>query len=324
MKLADIIMYQVGEPLARVEEALRDELTQAAPEVVSILRHLMESGGKRIRPIMTILSARMFTNEVQPAIPVATAAELIHMATLVHDDVIDIADTRRGRPTVNALWGNQTAVLAGDALLARALVMLVDTGQPAVVRIMSEMIKQMCEGEIVQNATLRNVTQSESDYLDRIEKKTALFFAACCRAGALVGGGSVEDAQAMWEYGRLVGLAFQVADDLLDVSGEAAVVGKPVGNDLASGVLTLPVIHAMQNPQYGDAIRTRIVAGPLAPDDIQGVLDMVRANGALDYTRKVAESLAERARQVLPAGRSSDNVRELLADIAALVVNRAF
>ena len=217
--------------------------------------HLAESGGKRVRPVLSLLSAASLRGEPEPAIPVAVAAEMIHMATLVHDDVIDRAETRRGRKTVNQIWGNHVSVLAGDALLAKALIILVERTSGEIVRIMSDMIYRMCEGEIAQHASQHDMYQEEQEYFDRIEKKTALFFAACCKAGALMGGASAEQAEALWRYGRHLGMAFQVVDDLLDVSAEAQVVGKPVGNDLRSGILTLPVLHTLRPKGTGERRR---------------------------------------------------------------------
>lgn len=319
----DEVMRQVGEPLEQVELKLRTAFDDASNEARAVALHLIESGGKRVRPVMTLLAARLFSSEVSRAVPAAVAAEMIHMATLVHDDVIDYADTRRGRPTVNAVWNGHTAVLAGDALLARALVILVQETTPEVVSMMSDMIYRMCEGEIAQNATRHNVNETEESYYRRIEKKTALFFAASCRAGALLGGADAAQADAMWEYGRNIGLAFQVVDDLLDITADEEVLGKPVGSDLASGVLTLPVLHAMKAPAARDSIRKVLADPPLSAAQVDEVLGLVRANGALAYTQSAAISFADTARSHLrqvPPGPTND----LLATIAAEVVTRDY
>ena len=198
MKLAlDGIMREMSGPMNEVERELRAMFADASGEAQEVALHLVEGGGKRVRPLMTLLGARLFSEDAGPAVPIAVAAEMIHMATLVHDDVIDKAETRRGRETVNARWSDHTAVLAGDALLARALVLLVDRTTPEVVRIMSDMVYRMCEGEIAQQNSMFDIDQSEETYLQRIEKKTALFFAACCQTGGLIQGASPSEANAL-------------------------------------------------------------------------------------------------------------------------------
>ena len=222
MKLAQEVLAYVGEALLEVEAGLREAIDDASPYSRDVIMHLADSGGKRVRPMLSLLSAQLFGSDPKLAVPVGIASEMIHMATLVHDDVIDRATTRRGRKTVNQIWGNHVSVLAGDALLAKALVILVDSTTSDVVRIMSDMIYRMCEGEIAQHATLHDMHQDDQDYFNRIEKKTALFFAACCKSGALLGGATQRQADAMWAYGRHLGMAFQVVDDLLDVSVRGA------------------------------------------------------------------------------------------------------
>src|SRR5690606_33595589 len=250
-------------------------------------------------------------------------AEMIHVATLVHDDVIDGAATRRGRPTVNNLWNAQVAVLTGDTLLAKALVLLVDRTSPRIVRIMSDMIYRMCEGEIAQHASAFDPNQTEQDYFERIEKKTALFFAACCEAGALVNGATDEQAAAARAYGRNIGMAFQVIDDLLDVTASPEVLGKPVGSDLAAGVLTLPVLHVLGQPATEQWVHDVIANPPLSPDEIERILTLIRNNGTIEYTQSVAGAFVRQAKEELT--RLPDGpARRLLASVADLVVERDF
>jgi len=324
LKLAEEVFAHVGEAMLQVEAGLRDALQDASPQTREVMLHLAESGGKRVRPMLSLLSAQYFSKDPRPAVPVGIASEMIHMATLVHDDVIDRAETRRGRKTVNQIWGNHVSVLAGDALLAKALVILVDETSSEVVRIMSDMIYRMCEGEIAQHASLHDMYQDDQDYFDRIEKKTALFFAACCQAGALMGGAEPEQAGAMWAYGRHLGMAFQVVDDLLDVSADAEVVGKPVGNDLRSGVLTLPILHLLRSQGYqGEAASLVAKGAEMTPADIDRVLELVRENGAVDYAYKVAQSFVEQAKAALEE-LPSNETQALLRQIADGVLTRTF
>ncbi|MBO8142779.1 MAG: polyprenyl synthetase family protein [Firmicutes bacterium] len=323
MQVVEQLLGSIKPYLDDVERRLRTALDDSGPETRDIALHLVEGGGKRIRPIMTLLSARVFGAEISRAVPVAVAAELIHMATLVHDDVIDEASTRRGRPTANTRWGNHSSVLAGDCLLARALVLLVDDGTPEIVRIMSDMILRMCDGEIQQKASLGRLDQTEEEYFRRIEKKTALFFAACCRSGALIQGAPARHAQALAEYGRNIGMAFQVVDDLLDVSGQAEVVGKPVANDLAAGVLTLPVLYVLRDETVRKRIAGMLNGGTFTREAIEEILGLVRRDGAIEYSRNVAVEFARRAQEELLALPPGDG-RDLLATVADELLERAY
>lgn len=322
--LVEEVTAELGGALQQVEDDLRRVLEEASPLTREIGLYLAEGGGKRVRPMMTLLAGRVFTSELEPVVPIATAAEMIHMATLIHDDVIDGAATRRGRPTINERWGNMVAVLTGDVLLARALVHLVDRGTPEIVKIMADMIALTCEGEINQNLSLNDVDQSEDDYFDRIEKKTALFFAACCQSGGRMAGATKEQGEALYRFGRHLGMAFQVIDDVLDVTSDAGVVGKPVGNDLASGVLTLPVLYGLQHQTPdGERLRTLLSSPPLSPEQVHEALAIAQRNGALDYAYKVAERFAHMALEelkALPEGRG----RTLLEAIVGASLERRF
>ncbi|MGI6081579.1 MAG: polyprenyl synthetase family protein [Limnochordia bacterium] len=310
----------IDEAVGCVERRLRAALSDATPEAKEIFLHLLDGGGKRIRPLLTLLSAGLFVQDISEVVPVAVAMELIHMATLVHDDVIDVADTRRGRATANHIWGNQQAVLAGDALLARALCLLAEVGLLEVVRVVSGMIHGMCEGELTQNASMGNLAQTEADYFERIEKKTALFFSACCQAGALVARARSEDVEAMGEYGRLLGLAFQVIDDVLDFTADAEVLGKPVGSDFVSGIITLPVIHILRQSR-AQAELSLCLTGSSVSEVIPQVLEIVREHGGVDYSRKVAQTLVSRAKDRLPRSDHSD-IFDALIHLADMVLHR--
>lgn len=323
MQVVERVLEVVGPYLEQVERQLQRAAEESGRELGLITRHMVNSGGKRIRPIMTLLSARVFSDDVSAAVPVASAAELIHMATLAHDDVIDKASTRRGSPTVNARWDNHSAVLAGDAMLAKALVMLVDHGGPAIVRLMAEMVRLMCDGEIEQKASLARVEQTETDYYSRIEKKTALFFSACCEAGALHQGAETHEVHALSEYGRNMGMAFQIVDDLLDVGGAEEVVGKPVGNDLAEGVYTLPVLYVLREERVGPKLARLLEQAPLSREQIKEILALVREHGGVEYSRDAAKSFAGRAKEHLAALPASSG-RELLEHVADELLLRAY
>ncbi|WP_324715991.1 polyprenyl synthetase family protein [Carboxydochorda subterranea] len=318
MDVARQIHAYVGDALGQVERMLEQVLSETEGLGARTSLHLLKAGGKRVRPLVTLLSGRVFGAADRDVIPIAAAAEMIHMATLVHDDVIDHADTRRGRPTVNAVWGNYPAVLTGDFMLARAMSLIVDQGHPRVLKVMSDMIYEMCEGEIAQHEAKGRLDLTEEEYLRRIGKKTARFFQACAESGALLGGATPAQVRAMGQFGYFLGMAFQVVDDLLDLTGEAPVLGKPVGSDLMEGVLTLPVIHMLQHPRYRDQLLSRLRAVPPPPDDMAAIVHLIRQNGALRYTEEVAQGYVLRAMGLLAELPATEATRLLAEMVVAL------
>ena len=320
MKLLHRVRETVGDALERVERLLEEVLSATEGLGAVTALHLLRAGGKRIRPLVTLLSARVFNARDDDVVPIAAAAEMIHMATLVHDDVIDHAPTRRGRPTVNAIWGNYPAVLTGDFMLARAMSLIVDQGNPRVLKIMSDMIFEMCEGEIAQHQSKGRLDQTQEDYFRRIGKKTARFFQACCESGAILGGASPAQVKAMGAFGYYLGMAFQVVDDLLDVVGDESEMGKPAGSDLAEGLLTLPVLYLLEHPAYRERLVPLLQQVPPGASAIHQILRLVRDNGAVRYTEDVARRFARQALEALgqvPEGEASSLLREVAVELAA-------
>ncbi|HHT26560.1 MAG TPA: polyprenyl synthetase family protein [Firmicutes bacterium] len=336
VQLADACLSQETALLAIVEQSLQNELRRTLTPVGAIYLHMTQGGGKRIRPGLILACNRLYSPDCGSAIPVAVAAELIHMASMAHDDVIDQADMRRGLPTVNHHWDSWTAVLVGDALLARALGLLVETRQPGILRLMADMLKEMCEGEISQNRALLKMDLSEAEYLNCIQKKTALFFAVCCQSGALLGGCPSPDAQALWQYGYRLGMAFQMIDDLLDVNAKPETWGKPIGADVAAGVMTLPLIRAMQDPKYGKEIRKQVLTwrsilrrakrgrrstARRNSRHVQQLLALIQATDALEYTRRRAQEYARSAIGCIPAN-TDPAAKARLTELVDSVVHR--
>ncbi len=320
--LSFAVLQDIQDSLQIINKQLNGNASNTSPQVEAVLQQLVTAGGKRLRPLFTLLAARYFQTDLTPAMPVAMAAEYIHMATLAHDDVIDKSALRRQRRTINDIWGNQVAVLAGDVLLARALVTLVETGHLDVVKIMAATVQSVCEGEIAQNVTAYCWDESEEDYFARIHNKTACFFAACCRVGALSVGANKLAVDALAEYGRLIGLAFQVIDDVLDICGDKGTIGKPTGSDLASGVLTLPVIYALKQPEL-NLMRSTLENGKPAGDIVDTILAVARTGGGVEYSRTVAETLVQQAKACLPVTEQFA-IRECLLNIADMIVQRSF
>lgn len=309
--------------LAAVEQELASIIRSRVDLVTDIGSHLLRAGGKRLRPALYILCAKCGRQDPAGLVPVAAAIELIHMATLVHDDVIDNAATRRGLATANARWGNHVTVLAGDYLFAKAFSLISAHGGGGALKILTETICAICEGEISQARDLFNPRQSMEDYLDRIGNKTAGFIAASCELGALTAGLPPADAEALRQYGYAIGMAFQITDDLLDVTASSEQIGKPAGNDLRQGVLTLPVIYALQHSHRAEELRRIIEARDMTDAHVRRGIAVVHTTDAVEYCYgRVSDYLAT-ARRVLPASLPTE-VRKSLWDIADFVGLRKY
>ena len=307
--------------IARGLDLVEERLTAVASEYPGALgeacRATLAAGGKRVRPLLTLLCARSGAAAGEPVLRAAAAVELLHMATLVHDDVLDRAELRRGRPTVAHQYGPATAVSAGNYLLARAFSELVGAGDPSAVDLLSATAVGLSEGEVLQRAEAHDVSIGVEAYVRRCERKTADLFSAACSLGALLSG--ADDAVgAVGEYGRLIGLAFQVFDDILDCSGDQASTGKRPGADVRDGTITLPLIYALEaRPELAEILGR---PGPSAAD-VVAVLAAVEETGALERARGDALRYIEDARSVLAS--CPDTIeRGLLAQVAAQVVDR--
>ena len=232
--------------LSLVEERL-GSLRDTTPDYLEpLLDHVLDSGGKRIRSAITLLAADFYSHEPENPVIMAAAVELLHLATLIHDDTVDDSDLRRGRPTVSSLWGKHVAVLFGDFLFATSATFVCDTDNVRVIRRFSETIMELASGEMAEYFNIFNLEQAQERYHDRIYRKTASLFRTAGETGSILGGAPEPQVQAMCDYGYNIGMAFQMVDDLLDVQGEASKLGKPVGTDLLQGILTLPTIMLME------------------------------------------------------------------------------
>lgn len=309
--------------LQQVEAALASVLATRDRLIGDVSAHLLRTGGKRIRPALVLLCAKFPGAQIEQVIPVAVAVELIHMATLVHDDVVDHATVRRGLPTVNVQWSNQVSVLTGDYLFARAFSLLASTGRAEVFKSMADVVFEMSRGELVQIASCFDTEQTEADYLQRIGQKTAYLIAESCRVGALVAGAPPAQVQGLYEYGLNVGYSFQIADDLLDLTGTPGETGKPVGEDLRAGILTLPVLHALSQGDRQDVLKAIISRQTLADADMAAVKDELVAAGSLEYARNQASAYLARAMEQL-AMAADLTTRDTLHRLAEFVVNRQF
>jgi octaprenyl-diphosphate synthase len=295
------ILSAVADDLKAVEAALDANLDPHFELVRRVAGHILFAGGKRLRPLLMMLAARMCGYQGDHMAKYAVIFEYLHAATLLHDDVVDGGDLRRGAAAAHRQWDPPTAVLTGDFLLARSLSLAAHTGLPAVIYTIAEITEQMSQGEIEQLARKGDLTLTEVQYLDVIRCKTAVLFQGACRVGGLISAAADPKVQALGDYGHHLGLAFQMADDLLDYTLDSAALGKKVGADLREGKLTLPVIHALQQTEGPDRqwIKELIQAGDFTPTQFQRLIDLLLRHGGLEYTRRCAAAQVEQAKTAL-------------------------
>ncbi|MGA8943842.1 MAG: polyprenyl synthetase family protein [Thermoactinomyces sp.] len=318
------IYFKLKNDLKWIERELEKAIKTEHQVLNESSAHLLKAGGKRMRPIFVLLSGRFGCYKREELKRVAVGLELIHMATLVHDDVIDDADTRRGKSTVKSKWDNKIAMYTGDFILARALTELSYLCDPRVHPILSAAIRQVCLGEIDQIEDLYSERQSLHRYLHRIKRKTALLMSISCQLGAMVSEAKPEYISRLKAYGYYVGMAFQLTDDVLDLVGDEKTLGKPSGNDLRQGNITLPVIYALCQ---ADATEREMILAYLRSQGENGLLDdilhLVRQKGGIEYTLDLSKRYMEKAMQSLKELPASYE-RESLRLIAEFIVQRSY
>lgn len=303
----------------RIEECLRSDVV-----LINQLSHyIINSGGKRLRPMLVLLASRAFHYEGNQHINLAAIIEFIHTATLLHDDVVDASDLRRGHETANALWGNEASVLVGDFLYSRSFQMMVDANSMRIMSILADATNTIAEGEVMQLMNCNDPDTTEAQYLDVIRCKTAKLFEAATRLGAVLGIGTDVQEQAMADYGMYLGTAFQLVDDALDYNSTSEEIGKNVGDDLAEGKPTLPLIYAMRvgTRTQAQTIRTAIENG--GRERIDEILEAIESTGAIEYTAELAKAEAKRAVDKLVLLDASP-YQEALASLAEFSVNRTY
>lgn len=317
------IRDRIAPDMQAVDRVIRASLHSDVLLVRQVAEHIIAGGGKRLRPALVILSAGAFGYAGSAHHQLAAIVEFIHTATLLHDDVVDESKLRRGRATSNALFGNAASVLVGDFVYSRAFQMMVGIGSMRVMEVLADATNVIAEGEVLQLMSCHNADVDEQGYLQVIRCKTAKLFEAATRLGAVISGVPQRDEEAMAQYGMHIGTAFQLIDDVLDYSGSATEMGKNIGDDLAEGKATLPLIYAMRNgsPQEARVVRDAIERGGIA--ELNPVLDAIRRTGALDYARQQAQAevrVASHAIAHLPRSTHLD----CLLELARFAVERHF
>ena len=309
--------------LDSVEQRFRSELVSSVPAVTAIGEYLQVSGGKRLRPALLLLAAKLFGRTQPAAISLGAVVEMIHTATLVHDDVIDAADLRRGRPSTNSRWGNHTSVLAGDWLYMQAFRIAVQERNFHVLDILIELTQQMVEGELIQWKLIGRLDLTVEEHLDLVHRKTACLFGACTRLGAVLAGQDQATEEHLAEYGTNLGMAFQLVDDLLDFTASEEVLGKPVGSDLREGKVTLPLIYLLDRctPEEHDKLARVMEERAFLTVPWQELLDLLRRYEPPARVKDLANLYAHRARKCLESCPDSPYKRALAA-LPDFVVNR--
>ena len=310
--------------MVQVNDLIRDRMaSRHAPRIPEVTAHLVEAGGKRLRPMLTLAAARLCGYEGQSHHLLAATVEFIHTATLLHDDVVDESDRRRGRPTANLLWDNKSSVLVGDYLFARSFQLMTDTGSLQVLRILSNAAATIAEGEVLQLTAAANLSTTEDIYLQVVRGKTAALFAAACEVGGEIAGVAEYQIVALRTYGDALGIAFQIADDLLDYGGDASATGKNVGDDFRERKLTLPVIKAVAKADREERAfwERTIQKGDQRDGDLDEALRLIAKHGTMEATRADALAWSDRAKNAMRVLPDSD-LRQTLIDLADYVVNR--
>ncbi len=317
----NLISQSIASEMDAVNQVIHQELHSDVPLVNQIAHYIISAGGKRIRPVLVLLFANAHEYKGSHHHSLAAIVEFIHTATLLHDDVVDESSLRRGRDTANALFGNAASVLVGDFLYSRAFQMMVTIREMRVMQILADATNVIAEGEVLQLINMHDPDVTEERYLQVIRSKTAKLFEAAAQLGTLIAGGSEADIEAAGEYGRSVGTAFQLIDDVLDYSGNAAEIGKNVGDDLREGKPTLPLIYLMQHgtPAQRELVRTCIEQGD--EQHFPEILSAINDSGALDYTREAAQRAAQRAKDAL-ATLSNSKFKDSLLELCAFAVDR--
>jgi octaprenyl-diphosphate synthase len=325
-KLTALEIYElVRADLEQVEREIGLESISSVDAITYISQYLQTGGGKRLRPILVLLSGRLFGASHPSLIRMAAVVEMIHTATLVHDDVIDLAKTRRGRPSINVVWGNHTSVLAGDWLYMQAFQVALRERRFEILDILIELTQRMVEGELLQLDRIGKIGVTEADYMELIDRKTASLFAACARLGAVCNGASPAEEQQLSDYAWNLGIAFQLVDDILDFTSREKILGKPVGNDLREGKVTLPLIYALQQASGEERrlVETVLADGSYDQVPFSKILQILHRYGAIGWAQERAQEYTEKAREIIAAFPESPFQRALVS-VTGLVTERDY
>ncbi len=321
MKLVDIY-YKMKKDIKEIEKELEKNIASDQLVLHRSSNQLLQAGGKRIRPVFVLLSGRFGNYEFEKLKKIATALELIHMATLVHDDVIDDADKRRGKLTVKAKWDNKIAMYTGDYIFAQALSLITEFDHPDIHKTLSNAIVRMCEGEIEQIRDFNNWNQSLKQYLRRIKRKTALLIAISCKLGALASDADTAYARKLYRFGYNVGMAFQIVDDILDFTATTEQLGKPAGSDLRQGNITIPALYAMHCSKDKEVLREIYLQGQVN-EQMDEVINIIRHSEGIDFAKRLAQRYIQKAKDAI-IDLPTIHEKETLIEIGNFIAERTY
>ena len=279
------IFREITKDLKKVEKELTSFLLVEEPILSQTCVYSLQAGGKRMRPGFILLAGKFFEYEFEKLLPVAMAIELIHMATLVHDDVVDASLTRRGRPTVAVTWGNTVSIATGDFLMAKSLELISKIDNPEVSKMLANVSVEMCQGEIQQIKCSYDVKQDFKQYYYRIRRKTALLIGLSCKLGAMVSNASKRNVWIIGTYGYCLGIAFQIVDDILDITADPKVLGKPVGGDIRQGIMTLPMISAIKNLENPERLKEILSQEEKSDQEVAEAIELIKISGGIEESR---------------------------------------
>ena len=324
MAIDDVYQLIKGD-LQAVEDEFRKHLRSRVYLIRKVGEYILMSGGKRFRPSLLILSSRLCGYAGRDCIPLGSIIEFIHTATLLHDDVVDNAQLRRGRASANVVWGNGASVLVGDFLFSKSFYLLVESRDLRVLQVMARTTTQMAEGEVLQLLKCSDVTTTQEEYIAVIVNKTASLISAACEIGAILGGAGKEEREALAEFGLNLGIAFQLMDDCLDYTSKDEELGKAVGNDLREGKVTLPLIHTLRNcsQEEREVIVSAVEGDDLTEDHFQEVIALIRRYRGIEYTRDLAAEYIEKAKEFLHIF-APTIYRSALLTVADYVIERRY
>ena len=314
----------IGEDLKLVEQQFRKDLQSDVPLIRKVGEYVLSSGGKRVRPALLLLAARLSGYTADKAVLLASVIEFIHTATLLHDDVVDSATLRRGIASANTLWGNEASVLIGDFLFSKSFSLMVNVGSLDILRVLSDATTVIAEGEVMQLLFTGELDLTEEQYTDVVRSKTAILMSAACEAGAILGAVPPSQQRALADFGMDLGIAFQLMDDILDYVATEEEFGKSIGHDLEEGKITLPLIHTLRQCTRAERI---VIAGVIVRDEMsleefRSVSELVRKYGGIEYTVETARSCISRCKSHLDQFGPSP-VRDALLSLSEYVVTRS-
>ncbi len=320
-RLLPACLHLIAPDIAQVEQRLQAEAASASSIVAGVLSHMLGGGGKRLRPALVILSGRASGTPCERLLEMAAAVEIVHVASMIHDDVVDAAQVRRGRPTVNVRWSTQVSVLAADYLIARLYGKLARSDGRYALGVLCRAVRRMCDGELAHLQIGLEGDLDEERYFSIVSDKTGALMSACCNIGAHTAGASPGRLEALQTYGERLGTAFQIVDDILDLTGEPSSLGKPTCNDLQTGHLTLPIIHVRRTGTPAVQAELRRLLRSAQPKNCARVVALLNRSGGIAYARAAARRFADQAREALGELPPSPE-RRALEDLTDYVVSR--